>query len=92
MKVEDLLKPFPIKEFHPFPRAMMGPGAHEMIGPEALKLGFKKTLIMTTGLRGSDTVHKIVESCKYHGLEVVVYLKRREYYLQDWDILHHFQY
>ncbi|AZG44736.1 NDMA-dependent methanol dehydrogenase [Gordonia insulae] len=73
MQVDELLKPFPIKEFHPFPRAMMGPGAHEMIGPEALKLGFKRTLVMTTGLRGSDTVHKIVESCKYHGLEVVLF-------------------
>ncbi|MDI3313096.1 MAG: NDMA-dependent methanol dehydrogenase [Mycobacterium sp.] len=75
MQVEELLKPFPIKEFHPFPRALLGPGAHELIGPEALKLGFKKTLVMTTGLRGSDTVHKIVESCKWHGLEVVVYDK-----------------
>ena len=53
----------------------MGPGAHEMIGPEALKLGFKKTLVMTSGLRGSDIVHKIVESMKYHGLDVVVYDK-----------------
>ena len=53
----------------------MGPGAHEMIGPEALKLGFKKTLVMTSGLRGTDIVHKIVESMKYHGLEVVVYDK-----------------
>ena len=44
MQVDELLKPFPIKEFHPFPRALMGPGAHEMIGPEALKLGFRKTL------------------------------------------------
>ena len=75
MQVDELLKPFPIKEFHPFPRAMMGPGAHEMIGPEALKLGFKKTLVMTSGLRGSDIIHKIVESMKYHGLEVVVYDK-----------------
>ncbi|MBS4727929.1 NDMA-dependent methanol dehydrogenase [Mycobacterium sp. SM1] len=75
MQVEELLKPFPIKEFHPFPRALLGPGAHELIGPEALKLGFKKTLVMTSGLRGSDTVHKIVESCKWHGLEVVVYDK-----------------
>ena len=75
MKVEELLKPFPIKEFHPFPRAMMGPGAHEMVGPEALKLGFKKTLVMTSGLRGTDIVHKIAESLKYHGLEVVVYDK-----------------
>ena len=73
MQVDELLKPFPIKEFHPFPRALMGPGAHEMIGPEALKLGFKKTLVMTSGLRGSDIVNKIVESLKYHGLDVVVY-------------------
>lgn len=75
MQVDELLKPFPIKEFHPFPRAMLGPGAHEMIGPEALKIGFRKTLVMTTGLRGSDTVHKIVESMRYHGIEVVVYDK-----------------
>jgi uncharacterized protein with von Willebrand factor type A (vWA) domain len=47
-----------------------------MIGPEALKLGFKKTLVMTSGsLRGSDIVNKIVESMKYHGLDVVVYDK-----------------
>ena len=73
MKVEDLLKPFPLKEFHPFPRALMGPGAHEMIGPEALKLGFTKPLVMTSGLRGTDIVHNIVESLKYHGLDPVVY-------------------
>ena len=30
---------------------------------------------MTSGLRGSDIVHKITESMKYHGLEVVVYDK-----------------
>ena len=52
MQVDELLKPFPIKEFHPFPRGMLGPGAHEMVGPEALKMGFKKTLLMTSGLRG----------------------------------------
>ncbi|MCW0213880.1 MAG: iron-containing alcohol dehydrogenase, partial [Pseudonocardia sp.] len=73
MQVDELLKPFPLKEFHPFPKALMGPGAHEMIGPEALKLGFEKTLVMTSGLRGTDIVHKIVESMKYHGLEVVLY-------------------
>jgi len=73
MQVDELLKPFPIKEFHPFPRALLGPGSHEMIGPEAKKLGFTKTLIMTSGLRGTDIVHKIAESMRYHGLEVVVY-------------------
>jgi formaldehyde dismutase / methanol dehydrogenase len=75
MQVEEMLPLFPIKEFHPFPRGLMGPGAHEIVGPEALKLGFKKTLVMTSGLRGSDIVHKITESLKYHGLEVVVYDK-----------------
>ena len=33
MQVDELLKPFPIKEFHPFPRGLLGPGAHELIGP-----------------------------------------------------------
>src|SRR5664279_4960505 len=75
MQVDELLKPFPIKEFHPFPRALRGPGAHEMSGPEALKLGFKKTLIMTSGLRGTDIVHKIAESMKYHGVDTVIYDK-----------------
>ena len=75
MKVEELLKPFPIKEFHPFPRAMIGPGAWELLGPEAKKLGFSRILVMTSGLRGSDTVAKIVGSLRYHGLEVVVYDK-----------------
>lgn len=75
MQVDELLKPFPIKEFHPFPRALMGPGSSEIIGPEALKLGFRKVLVMTSGLRGTDVVHKIVESLKYHGLEVVLYDK-----------------
>jgi hypothetical protein len=52
---------------------MMGPGAHEMVGPEALKMGFKKTLLMSSGLRGTDIVHNMAESLKWHGLEVVVY-------------------
>ncbi len=73
MQVDELLKPFPIKEFHPFPRALLGPGSHELIGPEALKMGFKKTLIMTSGLRGTDIVHKISESMKWHGIETVIY-------------------
>ncbi len=49
--------------------------AHELIGPEALKLGFTKPLVMTSGLRGTDIVHKIVESLKYHGLDPVLYDK-----------------
>ena len=64
---------FPSRSSTRSPGPCSGPGAHEMIGPEALKLGFKKSLIMTSGLRGSDIIHKISESMKYHGLEVVIY-------------------
>src|SRR5260370_10039920 len=73
MQVEELLKPFPIKEFHPFPRAMLGPGAWELVGHEEKKLGFGRVLVMASGLRGRDTIPKIVGSLRYHGLEVVVY-------------------
>ena len=73
MKVEELLKPFPIKEFHPFPRAMIGPGAFEMVGPEAIKLGFRKPLVMTSGLRGSGLVEQLMGSLKWHGIEAVLY-------------------
>jgi methanol:N,N-dimethyl-4-nitrosoaniline oxidoreductase len=75
MQVEELFRPFPLKEFHPVPRALLGPGSHEMIGPEALKMGVHRPLVMTSGLRGTDIVHKIFESLKYHGLEPVLYDK-----------------
>jgi radical SAM protein with 4Fe4S-binding SPASM domain len=44
-----------------------------MVGPEAIKMGFKKTLLMSSGPRGTDIVHNMAESLKYHCLEVVVY-------------------
>ena len=75
MKVEELLKPFPIKEFHPFPRAMMGPGAFEMVGPEAIKMGFARPLVMTSGLRGSGLVEQLMGSLKYHGIDAVLFDK-----------------
>jgi formaldehyde dismutase / methanol dehydrogenase len=73
VKVEEVFTQFPIKEFHPFPRALMGPGAWELIGVEAKNLGFERPLIMTSGLRGTDIVHKIFESLKWHGLSPVLY-------------------
>jgi methanol:N,N-dimethyl-4-nitrosoaniline oxidoreductase len=51
MQVDELIKPFPLKEFHPMPRS----------------------LVMTSGLRGTDIVHKLFESLKYHGLDPVRY-------------------
>lgn len=69
------LSDFPIKEFHPMPRALMGPGSYELIGVEAKKLGFKKTLLMTSGLRGTGIIDDIVGKVKYQDIDVVVYDK-----------------
>ena len=66
---------FPIKEFHPFPRALMGVGAHDIIGVEAKNLGFKRTLLMTTGLRGSGIIEELIGKIEYQGVEVVLYDK-----------------
>ncbi|MEM8924968.1 MAG: iron-containing alcohol dehydrogenase [Actinomycetota bacterium] len=63
---------FPIKNIHPTPAALLGPGAHEMIGVSAAELGMRRVLLMTTGLRGTgivDEVRGIVEAAGV-GVEV----------------------
>ncbi|HSL00404.1 MAG TPA: NDMA-dependent methanol dehydrogenase [Rubrobacteraceae bacterium] len=65
----------PILEFHPVNRALIGPGAYELIGVEAEKLGFKKTLLMTSGIRGTGLIDDIVGKLEYKGIDVVVYDK-----------------
>ena len=64
---------FPIKNFHPVPPALLGPGAHEMVGQSARDLGFKRALLMTTGLRGTGTVEEIRAQVEAAGVEVVVF-------------------
>jgi len=71
----DRLWQFPIKEFHRIPRGLLGPGAYELIGVEAKKLGFKRTLLSTSGLRGTGIIEDIVGKVKYQGIDVVVYDK-----------------
>lgn len=66
---------FPIKEFHPMPRGLLGPGAYELIGVEAKKLGFKHALLMTSGLRGTGIIEDIVGKIQYQGIGVTVYDK-----------------
>ncbi len=74
MQVEKLWQ-FPIKEFHRMPRGILGPGAYEMVGVEAKKLGFKRSLLATSGLRGTGIVEDIPGKVKYQGVDVVVYDK-----------------
>ena len=66
---------FPIKEFHRMPRGLLGPGAYEMVGVEARKLGFKRSLLMTSGLRGTGIVEDIVGKLRYREIDVIVYDK-----------------
>jgi formaldehyde dismutase / methanol dehydrogenase len=71
----DKLWQFPIKEFHNVPRGLLGPGAYELVGVEAKNLGFKKSLLMTSGLRGTGIIEDIVGKVKYAGVDVAIYDK-----------------
>ena len=64
---------FPIKEFHPFPKAKLGVGAHDMLGVEAKDLGMTRALLMTTGLRGSGIIEELIGKIEYQGVDVVLY-------------------
>jgi methanol:N,N-dimethyl-4-nitrosoaniline oxidoreductase len=74
MEVQRLWQ-FPIKEFHNVPRGLLGPGSYELVGIEAKNLGFKKSLLMTSGLRGTGIIDDIVGKVKYREIDVVVYDK-----------------
>ena len=74
MQAEKLWQ-FPIKEFHRMPRGILGPGAYEMVGVEAKKLGFKRSLLATSGLRGTGIVEDVAGKIKYQGVDVVIYDK-----------------
>ncbi|MGO9752394.1 MAG: NDMA-dependent methanol dehydrogenase [Solirubrobacteraceae bacterium] len=71
----DRLWQFPIKEFHNVPRGLLGPGAYELVGVEAKSLGFKRSLLMTSGLRGTGIIDDIVGKVRYQGIDVVIYDK-----------------
>jgi len=64
---------FPIKSIHPTPAALMGPGAHEMIGVSAAQLGMKRVLLMTTGLRGTGIVDEVRGIVEAAGVSVEVF-------------------
>jgi formaldehyde dismutase / methanol dehydrogenase len=74
MQAEKLWQ-FPIKEFHRIPRGILGPGAYEMVGVEAKKLGFRRSVLATSGLRGTGIVEDVEGKIKYQGIDVVVYDK-----------------
>ena len=64
---------FPIKQIHPLPPALFGPGAHELIGVSAAQLNIQRPLVVTTGLRGTGIVESIVGQLEHHGLEPTLF-------------------
>jgi len=66
---------FPIKSVHPTPAALLGPGAHEMIGVSAAQMGMTKVLLMTTGLRGTGMVDEVKGIIEKAGVSVEVFDK-----------------
>lgn len=66
---------FPIKSVHPTPAALLGPGAHEMIGVSAAQTGMTKVLLMTTGLRGTGMVDEVKGIIENAGVSVEVFDK-----------------
>lgn len=66
---------FPVKGFFSQPRALIGPGASEMAGPEAATMGLKHVLFVTSGLRGTGIVDEIKSNFEKAGVTVTVYDK-----------------
>src|SRR6266699_5129999 len=66
---------FPIREFFPQPRGLIGPGASELAGPEAAAMGLKHVLFVTSGLRGTGIVDEIKNNFEKAGVAVTVYDK-----------------
>jgi formaldehyde dismutase / methanol dehydrogenase len=66
---------FPIKQFNPQPRALIGPGAWELAGPEAAAMGLKHILLVTSGLRGTGIVDEVKRNLEDAGVAVTAYDK-----------------
>ena len=66
---------FPIKQFNPQPRALIGPGAWELAGPEAAAMRLKHVLLVTSGLRGTGIVDEVKRNLEDAGVAVTVYDK-----------------
>lgn len=77
---------FPIKSIHPTPAALLGPGAHEMIGVSAAQLGMRRVLLMTTGLRGTGIVDEVRGVVEAAGVSVEVF-DRVESNPKDYNVM-----
>ncbi len=59
----------------PMPRALIGAGLYERVGIEAREMGFRRALVVSTGLQGTGILDEIAELLAQAGVEPVVYDK-----------------
>ncbi|MGH2533403.1 MAG: iron-containing alcohol dehydrogenase [Thermomicrobiales bacterium] len=57
----------------PMPRALIGAGLYAQVGAEAKDMGFKRALVVSTGLKGTGIVDEIASLLREAGVEPVVY-------------------
>jgi methanol:N,N-dimethyl-4-nitrosoaniline oxidoreductase len=59
----------------PMPRALIGAGLFDRLGAEAKEMGFRRALLVSTGLRGTGIVDEAERLLRAAGVEPVVYDK-----------------
>jgi methanol:N,N-dimethyl-4-nitrosoaniline oxidoreductase len=55
------------------PRALMGAGLYERVGIEAREMGFRRALVVSTGMYGTGILDEVVGLLAREGVEPVVY-------------------
>jgi methanol:N,N-dimethyl-4-nitrosoaniline oxidoreductase len=59
----------------PMPRALIGAGLYERVGVEAREMGFRRALVVSTGLAGTGILEEVAGLLAREGVEPVVYDK-----------------
>ena len=77
---------FPIIYTNPIPRIALGWGAYQTVGNECKAAGMKKTLIVTSGLKGTGLVEEIKGVINYAGVATEIYDKITSN-PKDWQIM-----
>lgn len=63
----------PRTDIAPMPRALFGQGAFERAGDEARKMGMRRALVVTTGLRGTGFADELLAIFREADVETVLY-------------------
>ncbi|HKG27111.1 MAG TPA: iron-containing alcohol dehydrogenase, partial [Thermomicrobiales bacterium] len=59
----------------PMPRVLIGAGLYEWVGIEAREMGFRRALVVSTGLQGTGILDEVAGLLARAGVDQVVYDK-----------------